>query len=357
MNFTTKWAGALIATTWFLSPLSYAERTGEKPITFGGFVDTYYAFDFNNAVRDRQFTTQAARHNEFGINLAYVEAKLDREKVRGRLALQAGTSVNANYAGEVANSPQLGDLMRHIQEAVVGVNVADKLWLDAGIYFSHIGFESWISKDNWNYTRSLGAENSPYYQTGVKATYEFSPVLSGQLHVMNGWQNIVETNNDKAVGMQLAYNPNSKVSLIYNNFIGRENDLRIFNEVILRYFLTDSWQVALSQDFGMQNKPSGSGSSYWYATTLLVKHQIFQPFSVAGRLEYYNDKDQVLVTTGTANGFQTTGASVNLDWQLHPSVVWRNEIRGLFSKDAVFTGKRGNTPGNGLAVTSLAASF
>ena len=64
--------------------------------------------------------------------------------------MQAGTSVQANYASE----PTLGtvsgpDLARNIQEAYVGYRVTDKLWIDEGIYFSHIGFESWISRDNW----------------------------------------------------------------------------------------------------------------------------------------------------------------------------------------------------------------
>jgi hypothetical protein len=67
----------------------------------GAFVDGYYAFDFNRPRDlDRAYTTQPARHNEFNANLAFVEATLSGSRVRGRLALQAGTSVQANYAGE-----------------------------------------------------------------------------------------------------------------------------------------------------------------------------------------------------------------------------------------------------------------
>ena len=43
------------------------------------------------------FTTQPARHNEFNVNLAFVEAKLDGQRVARPLALQAGTSVQSNY--------------------------------------------------------------------------------------------------------------------------------------------------------------------------------------------------------------------------------------------------------------------
>ena len=78
-------------------------------VTFGGFVDTYYAYDFGTPpTLDRSFaggatfTTQPARHNEFNVNLAYVEALVSAPRIRGRLALQAGTSVQSNYGAEPA---------------------------------------------------------------------------------------------------------------------------------------------------------------------------------------------------------------------------------------------------------------
>ena len=212
-------------------------QTGEAPtITFGAFVDTYYAFDFGRpTTRDRAYTTQPARHNEFNINLAFVEAKLSGEHVRGRFALQTGTSVNLNYAAETNNR----ELSQLLQEAVAGFRLADNIWIDAGIYLSHIGLEAWISRDNWTYTRSLCSDFSPYYQTGVKATLQASPKFALQLHVLNGWQNIAETNNNKALGLQAALTLSERVSLTYNNFLGNEQSdslvarLRFFNDVVL----------------------------------------------------------------------------------------------------------------------------
>lgn len=55
-----------------------------RTVSFGGFVDAAYAYDMNRpAGRDRAFTTQPARHNEFNINLAFIEAKLLSGRVRG----------------------------------------------------------------------------------------------------------------------------------------------------------------------------------------------------------------------------------------------------------------------------------
>ncbi|HXH74889.1 MAG TPA: outer membrane beta-barrel protein [Bacteriovoracaceae bacterium] len=114
---------------------------------FGGFIDTYFAYDFNNpSHHKRAYTTQPVRHNEFNVNLAYLEAILDRPKTRGRLALQFGDSVTRNAAAETR-------FTRIFQEAYLGIKIDGKTWVDAGIFLGNIGSESWISKDNWTYKR------------------------------------------------------------------------------------------------------------------------------------------------------------------------------------------------------------
>ncbi len=258
---------------------AYAEATPEKKeVTFGAFLDTYYGFDLNQPTGDRGFTTQAIRHNEFSVNLAYVDVKLEKEKVHGRLSLQAGSSVYANYSTEkrygAAGSAQLADVMRHVQEAYGGYLLTPDLWIDAGIFFSHIGIESFVSKDNWNYTRSLAADFSPYYQTGVRLNYQLSPTWFASLQVLNGWQNLIETNGDKALGMQVTYTPSESVSFAYNNFIGREAEFRFFNNFIVKAKLTPKWSIAASSDIGFQKKPAGSGYSMWYAETLLTQYRL-----------------------------------------------------------------------------------
>ena len=138
--------------------------------TFGAYVDGYYAWDFNRPPTfDRAYTTQPARHAEFNVNLAFIEAKFPGPSVRGRLAIQFGTSVQANCAGE----PHIGHvsgpgLSQFIQEAVVGYQISPTLWIDGGVFFAHTGLEGWITRDNLTYTRSLIAEFSPYYEAGAK---------------------------------------------------------------------------------------------------------------------------------------------------------------------------------------------
>src|SRR5450631_2349630 len=55
------------------------QAADSKPaVTLGAFVDGYYAWDFDQPPAfDRAYTTQPARHAEFNVNLAFVEAKLE----------------------------------------------------------------------------------------------------------------------------------------------------------------------------------------------------------------------------------------------------------------------------------------
>lgn len=60
---------------------------------------------------------------------------------------------------------------------------------------SHLGFESAVGIDCWNLTRSILAENSPYYETGIKLNYTNKKQdLYIAFHLLNGWQKIAITN-------------------------------------------------------------------------------------------------------------------------------------------------------------------
>jgi len=349
-----------------LFALSGMQQDTARTVTWGAFIDTYYAWDFNQPTTlDRAFTTQPARHNEFNVNLAHVDVRLSGSRTRGRLALQAGTSVQSNYAGE----PRVGaisgpDLARNIQEAVIGLRAGRKVWIDAGIYLSHIGQESWISRDNPTYTRSLIADYSPYYETGVKATWGASGKLTAQLHVLNGWQNISETNRSKALGVRIDYAASPHASLGYSNFIGNEAPdtaparPRVFNE-ILAFLTRDPINLWVTIDYGTQRRGPAAGSSSWWGAAAIVRAKLSPTVSVSGRLERYDDPDGVIVTTGTANPFNVTSGSLGIDVAPSAGALWRTEMRGYAARDAIFPmhGSGGFATHDGVVVSSLALTL
>ncbi len=330
-------------------------------IRLSGFVDTYYAYDFNRpGDADRLFTTQAARHDEANVNLAWLGVTVERRKVRARVAFQAGTSVQVNYAGEPRDGAISGpDVARFIQEAVVGVRLADHVWVDGGIYLSYIGLEGWSSSDNPAYTRSLVADYTPYYLSGARLTWVATPRLTAQLHVVNGWQNISESNRNSAFGARLDYALSRSLTLAYANFIGNEQprgtpaSLRVFNQVMAKGTLPNGTQLQGQVDVGQQ------GGSDWYGVVMIARQPLTPRVAIVGRVERYADPDQVILRTNLRSGFVGNGASAGVDVTIDGGARWRSELRGIRTTKEVFfdSGTSRPTRTNAVVVTSLSFDF
>jgi hypothetical protein len=313
--------------------------------TFGGFVDTYYAWDFDRPhFFDRAYTTQPARHAEANVNLAYIETKWTGPRYRGRLALQWGTSVQANYAGE----PKIGgisgpNVSQFLQEASVGYQLAPTVWLDAGIFFAHVGYESWISRDNLAYTRSFVADFSPYYEAGAKLTWAASSKLTATFALVNGWQDISVYNTPPAGGVRFDFSPDSSITLTYDNFIGNATPdsvpvhLRFYHDVIAQYNPKGRWQFAAVYSIGSQSRSTPTdGTASWWGFTTFAKYHATSTLSFVGRVERYSDPSEVIIVTGLPFPFQTNGASLGVDVNFRAPVLWRTEFRGFNSKYPVW---------------------
>lgn len=337
-------------------------------VTVGGFVDGYYAYDFGRPRDiDRAFTTQAVRHNEFNINLAYLDAALTGARVRGRVAVQFGTAVQANYAAEPRVGNSSGpDVSRYIQEATAGYKLSHSVWVDGGVFFSPFGSENWISRDNWTYTRSLIADNSPYYEAGIKATWTIDAKWTAQLHLINGWQNISETNSSKAVGARVDFTPRDGLSFAYDAFVGNEQPdslpsrLRTFNEIIATTNVTTRLQLRGTFDFGTQRHADGDGTGTWNGYAILGRYRLTARVAVAGRFEGYADPDQVIVVTGEPFGLRATGASLGVDVAPMPKLLWRSELTWIGAHDPLFPNQSANdalSRHDVAMVSSLALTF
>ena len=338
--------------------------TSASTFTISGYAEVYYAYDFSNPENHNRpsFLYSHNRHNEFNLNLGFVKAAYNADRLRGNLAIAAGTYMNANYAAEPG-------VLQNVFEANGGVKLSknSNLWLDAGIFASHIGFESAVSKDCATLTRSMLAENSPYYESGAKLTYITNNskwLLSGLW--LNGWQHIQrpEGNNTPAFGTQITFTPSSKVTLNYSTFIGNDKpdevkQMRYFHNLYGIIHLTDQFHITAGFDYGMEQVSKGSSDfNSWYSPVVIVRYDLNDTWSVAARGEYYADENGVIIATGTENGFKTTGFSLNLDCRIRDNAVWRIEGRLLNSEDNIFNDAAGvATNANTAVTTSLAISF
>ncbi len=321
------------------------------------FIDTYYAYDFNRPKVDRVFTTQPTKHDSPSINLAHVDWKLSKDKVRSRLALHAGDSVERNATTEPGAE-------KYIQESFIGYKLNEKLWLDGGIFFGHIGAETWVSKDNWNYTRALSADFVPYYSSGLRFTYEESSSRSYQFHIINGWQNISENNQAKSLGFQLINNFKSNTSFIYNNFFGdeevisRKSRFRSYHNFILKHKLSEIWDSITTFDIGQQSQQIKSGTDLWWVASLSLKYILDFNRSLNFRIEHYHDRHEANVSTDSRKGFVVSNASINYDQLLIGQVNWRTEYRFYFSNERIYpTNRPRKAIGDSFIVSSLAVDF
>lgn len=334
-----------------------------SPFTFSGFIEAYYSYDFNQPENSQRpsFLYSHNRHNEFNANLAYVKGSYNTDRVRANLALAVGTYMNANYAAEPG-------VLKNIYEANAGYKLSStkNLWFDIGIMPSHIGFESAHSPSCWTLTRSIVAENSPYFESGAKLSYTTAGgKLSLSALALNGWQRItrVEGNSLMSWGTQVYYKPTDKVVLNYSTFFGTDKPdttrtWRYYHNVYGTFQLTPAIGVILGFDYGQEQKAKDDGDkSDWYTPVGILRITPNDHWAFAARGEYYSDEDGVIIPTGTPNGFKTTGFSANVDYWPMKNVALRLEGRTLRSKDAIFT-KDGNTSENNTALTfSTAITF
>jgi hypothetical protein len=354
----------LVTLTFAFSSNSSAQILSvDSTLSIGGLVEVYYLYDFDKPASNNRpaFLYNYTRTNEVTANLAYVKMHYADSNVRAGLTLMTGTYAEANLAAEPA-------IWRNVYEANAGVRLgkSENLWLDAGIYPSHIGFESAVGKDNWTLTRSLAAENSPYYESGVRVTY-VSPGNAWTIcaHVLNGWQQIQRPagNSGLSWGTQVVYQPNANVTINSSTFIGNTKpdnakQLRLFHNLYGIFSISSSLGLILGFDVGSEEQVGGGGrNNVWYSPVAILRYRVDESKYVALRVEYYQDKDGVIIATGTPNGFQVLGGSLNFDYAITNNSLLRVEGRALQSKDEIFVKSSGLGDSNFSLTTSLTVFF
>lgn len=334
----------------------------EKPksLNVSGYVEAYYIYDFANPSDHNRpdFFYAFDRHNEINVNLAQIELAYEQKRVKGNLALMTGTYASSNLAHEPA-------IYRMISEASVSYKVSKKseTWLTAGVFPSHIGFESAVGADCWNLTRSLAAENSPYYLAGAKLyTTAKNKKWDFGLTVANGWQRIQRLSGNQlmGVGHQVTYRPNDKWTINSSSYVGSEfpdsiRRMRYFHDFYAISELSDKFSLLFGFDIGVEQQSKGSSEyNMWYVPTLLAKYDVSPKFSIGARLEHYSDENEVIISTNDGNGFSLLGYSLNLDFQLTEQFLFRLEGRSLHNQRAIYTVGNGTSKNNVFVGTSMA---
>ena len=347
------------ATTAAAAAAADTAKADPKP-EFFGYVGVYYGYDFNHpaGLTRPGFIYSENLHNQIAVNIALLGARYVSNRARGTFAIQTGTYPDANYAPE----PQI---FKNIYEAWGGVRVAKHLWLDAGIFLSHIGLEGPISRDDLTLTRSIMADNSPYYEAGAKLTYDTGQKWLFSALAVNGWQVIRDRNQNEAVGTQIQFRPTSKLLLNSSTFFGEGKNLpdslgqqfRYFHDFYLTYDPSPKWKIAAAFDTGWEERATGlKGFNAWQGGALIVRRRLWARGGLVGRVEYFRDPAGVLAAT-RAGGLNTVGYSLGFDYNPVPRVILRGEVKQFRDEKAVYIENKTPRRTNGVATVLLGLTF
>ncbi|MBC7473246.1 MAG: outer membrane beta-barrel protein [Candidatus Sericytochromatia bacterium] len=319
-----------------LTQLAYADETTTKPveekkmetaavvmpqIKIEGYVDTYYAIDTDTSVlpqsadkrlqNTRTLNAIGFRKNEVNINTAQVSASINADWYRSKLSIAYGTIPLQSWPASYLN----------LQEANLGFKLRDNLWLDGGLFLTHIGGESLLPRYNWLSTLSLTTMFEPFYQGGVKLTFKPIEQFEMQLHLLNGYGLLEAVNPYPSFGWLFNYTPMSNFTAVYSGYAGNPNAngaataVRLFHDVNLSYQITEKFGLRGEVDVATQ-----SDIQSIYHSEFLTAHYDFTPmFNVSLRGEYVNDEKGMLSAYPNLKDAGITGAGVTLGGEFKPS--------------------------------------
>ncbi len=300
-----------------ISSSAFCQDSNKVAISYNGFIDAYYAVDEgSSSAKSGLFYNHTAR-NQISVNMAMFKAAVEHERFRANVGLMAGTYVENNLAHEP-------EALQHLWEANAGYRLADKLWVDAGIFASHLGFESAISTQNLALSRSLVAENSPYYLSGVNLTYAPNDQWTILFNVSNGWQLMRDNNKHPAFGTQIQFSPNDVLTFNSSTFIGREvpGSTRYFHDFYTIVSPSDKISFIGCFDYGFDVILISGDMQDWYGWAFIGQFAFTESISVSARAEQFSDPFGRATTASSSSAY-----SINLDWNPIKNVFWRVELK------------------------------
>lgn len=211
-------ASAALTALALLSPAAALAADGAEArwydqVKVGAFVDAYASANFANPK-----TGVLAPQNRFraydqtnGLLFHWVglDANVDPAPVGAGVSLRFGPSA-ALYTGSPDN--ELG--LSNVKQAFVAYKpggAAGKVAVSFGKFDTLYGAEVADSQLNVTYTRSvLNYYLQPFFHTGFRVEWQPTEVFQLKALAVNGWNNAVDNNLGKTLGLQAVYKPNDR---------------------------------------------------------------------------------------------------------------------------------------------------
>lgn len=370
-------------------------------------IDVNYTHSFNHPNDNTVVgSTALARDNEVQLSQLSIGGDLFYEHARARIMLQFGTRsqvVPRNDLSPYRGQYKLADAYRYLSETYIGYHF--NKWyginVDAGIFMSYIGLNSYYQVENWEYQASYTSDNTPWYFNGVRIQIFPGKYLKIEPWIINGWQSYGIFNKRPGFGANITWNPTSSFKLLTNDYYGTDagglshrNRFHSDNSVLLRYFNRPQSRgisrmaFSLTGDLGFEKGDGVNGfsssatkgpaqyflSSMIYNRTWFCKNKF--AWTIGGGVMTNPGRYLVLVPTGQSsplpdlnNPTQTEGkypfdtspgtsfkawdCSTNFDWMPNQSFLFRLEYVHRHTNVPYFAGAGGVTSPDGYTTTPL----
>lgn len=280
------------------------------PFTLAGWVEAFYSWNFNepsNGITNlRGFDN---RHNSFQIANIVVDLHWDWENLVGRIMLQWGLTPSTYYLAEPLRSvvgSGVGDsslyLWQWIQEANIGYRlpIGSGLLVEAGLFISPVGPEGMAVHSDFLFSRSDLFYGLPFYHTGIRVSYALDDTLTLMAWGINGWNSVLDANDEKSFALELVWTPTDAVTAIFVYMSGIERPTgaperqRTGSDPLPWRHLFDANIVATLFDglelIGQANagfEPNRIGLSYWAAGALSLRVSPIEWLSASARGDFF----------------------------------------------------------------------
>ncbi|MFT3924772.1 MAG: outer membrane beta-barrel protein [Myxococcales bacterium] len=223
----------------YKTPEIVEEPADTGSITIGGWIEAYYAHNFNNP----QNHTTANRWvdektDSFTLQTFALDISAQKGPFSAMVTLMFGPTADRWYfeGSQIPSQalPQVLDANGYSNETFKNVMTAyggykapvgKGLLIEAGLLPTQVGYETTPVKNNFNFSRSNLFNFLPFFHLGARATYPLTDNLTVTAGVFNGWNQLIDRNIKKSVSLQTSYsNDDWLFNLLY--FGGAERSTR-----------------------------------------------------------------------------------------------------------------------------------
>ncbi|MGC4020449.1 MAG: outer membrane beta-barrel protein [Cyclobacteriaceae bacterium] len=352
-------------------------------------------------------STALARTDEMQLSALHFGGDFNVDNVRGRFMTQFGTRsviIPRNDFSVFRGQYQLADVYRYLSEANAGYhfNKWHGINVDAGLFMSYIGLNSFYQAENWEYQASFTSDNTPWFFNGIRVQIFPNKNWKIEPWIINGWQSYGSFNAMPGFGGSVTYmSSNSNLKVITNDYYGTDTyghpgRIRVHsdNSVLVRYYNEPNHRgitkmaFSLTGDIGYEKGDGVNGfkdggpnnpaqyflstmfyNRIWFAKSKMAwtigggwmknpgRYLVLYPTGQASPLPNPNNPTQTLgaypFDTSPGTSFEGWDCSTNIDLMPSQYITFRLEAVHRQASVPYFAGHGGVTSPDGYTTTPV----